>query len=122
VVIDDDARFSDSLKDILEDEGFRVVCGDDGRMAIHLARTASPDVIILDVNMPNMNGFQALEILRSSEITQAIPVILVSALPADTLYAAVSKAPRAAYFRKPIDRTDLVSMVRQFLLQYPVYH
>jgi signal transduction histidine kinase/ligand-binding sensor domain-containing protein len=79
LVIDDDADARDLLQRTLSQDGFRVVSAADGAEGVRLAREIPPDLIVLDLRMPEMDGFQFLGELRRSEAWSAIPVVVVTA-------------------------------------------
>ena len=70
---------------LLERSGYRVVSVEDGRRGIEMARTCAPSLILLDIQLPGLSGFEVLERLRAAPATRRIPVIAVSAnaMPAD---------------------------------------
>jgi len=115
LLIDDDLHLVKLLKDSLQREGYRVYCGFDGGMAVHLAHKYHPDVILLDVNMPYVDGLKAFDQLRSKRDTAGIPVVFISDMVSQVIYPTVRSSPRAAYLKKPIDLIDLNSFLRQFI-------
>ena len=120
LVIDDDPSIVHLLKENLENEGYRVMEGYDGQMALQLARSSKPKLIILDVNMPLINGIKALEFLRGSSETKTIPILFLSGETSANVAPHLAEAPRVAHVKKPIDLDDLNSLVRQLLEKYPV--
>jgi DNA-binding response OmpR family regulator len=92
LIVDDDPDVRMVLALTLEEAGHEIEEASDGIQVLSMARETSPDAILLDINMPGMNGFQALEQLRSHRDTEEIPVIMISA--------------RA----RPRDREDALSM------------
>jgi len=120
LVVDDDPAVVNLLREDLQMEGYKVICGYDGQMALQLARREQPDLILLDVTMPMINGIKAFEYLRQSQETRQIPVIFVSGELSRDVYPVIETAPRAAHIKKPIDFESLNSLVRHFLNQYPV--
>jgi len=121
LVIDDDPAIVHLLKENLEIEGYNVLEGFDGQMALHLARERRPNLIIMDVNMPVTNGLKALEFLRGAQETSAIPILFLSGESSANVFPALENAPRVAHLKKPIDLEHLNSMVRDFLQKYPVH-
>jgi CheY-like chemotaxis protein len=79
LVVDDDRNAVDILNRLLTKEGFVVHCAHGGREAVTLANTHPVDVILLDVMMPDMDGFQVCEALRGNDRTRTIPIILLTA-------------------------------------------
>jgi CheY-like chemotaxis protein len=120
LVIDDDPSIVHLLKEDLVAEGYTVLEGYDGQMALQMARQSRPDLIVMDVNMPLINGLKALEFLRGLEATRNIPILFLTGEASGTVAPQLSAAPRVAHLKKPIDLEHLNSMVRQFIKQYPV--
>ena len=120
LVIDDDAAIVHLLKEDLEAEGYFVLEGYDGQMALQLARKNRPHLIIMDVNMPMVNGLKALEYLRSLEETKSIPIIFLTGEVSDRVFPNLETAPRVAHLKKPIDLDHLNSMVRAYIEKFPV--
>ena len=79
LMIDDDANARKLAKLLLEREGYEVVTASNGEEGLILAKVMQPDVILLDVMMPKMNGYQTLKRLREDQDIEQIPVIMVSA-------------------------------------------
>jgi CheY-like chemotaxis protein len=82
LVVDDDKDIRDSLAQILEEEGFEVSAAENGQLALEAIGRSVPDVMLLDLMMPVMNGWQVLEALRSSLMLPQIQVVVLSALEA----------------------------------------
>ena len=81
LVAEDEQDIRDSLTDILVYAGYEVIGAEDGGAALELARREHPDIILLDVMMPVMDGFEVLKNLKENPSTEAIPVIILSAVP-----------------------------------------
>jgi len=118
LLIDDDIPMIQMLREALEMEGYRVITGFDGQMALQMACTYKPNLIIMDVNMPMTNGLKALEFLRNIPDTARIPIIFVSGETSSSIYPAIESAQRVAFIKKPVEIDDLLSMTHQFLQQY----
>ena len=81
LLADDSERNSNILKDVMESwEGYHVLSAKDGSEALEMAATQEPDVVLLDVMMPGMSGYEVCHALRHNKVTAGIPVILISAL------------------------------------------
>ena len=78
LVVDDEASVQDLLRRVLEPVGYQIVEAADGLEALQQIHTARPDLILLDVVMPNLDGWGVLQQIRSTPALQAIPVVLVS--------------------------------------------
>ncbi len=79
LVVDDEAANRDWLKNVLEPAGFRVTLAGGGREAIRLAKATKPDLIMLDLLMPDVNGFDVVEALSGSAATRGIPIMVLTA-------------------------------------------
>jgi CheY-like chemotaxis protein/anti-sigma regulatory factor (Ser/Thr protein kinase) len=79
LVVDDDAANRDWLKHVLEPAGFEVTLATGGQEAIDLARSRIPDVVMLDLMMPEVNGFEVVEALSGHEATRSIPILVLTA-------------------------------------------
>src|ERR1700761_3299449 len=103
LIIDDDVEIVRLLKENLELEGYSTVVGYDGQMALNLAKTRKPNLIVMDVQMPMTNGLKALEFLRKLPETKDIPVIFLTGARSDMVYPMVANQPRTAFVKKPLD-------------------
>ena len=84
LLAEDDRFLRKSAGAMLRRQGFSVLAAEDGEEALRLARTESPDLILLDVIMPKMQGFEVLKTLKSDPKTASIPVIILSNLGQET--------------------------------------
>jgi len=82
LVVDDEPQNVLLLKDLLESKGYTVCTATDGEVGLTLALERVPDVILLDVMMPRLNGFEVCRRLKAAQSTAMIPVLLVTALDA----------------------------------------
>jgi len=112
LVIDDDEVSLEISERILSKKGFSVLSATSGAEGIKLAREKHPDVIVLDVIMPGMDGWQALEQLKEDEATRNIPIIMQSMLSERELGLAKGADD---YLTKPIDKGKLTDAVRKLL-------
>ena len=83
LVVEDEPRIRDVLVDTLLDAGFDVVDVADGTDAIQMMAERVPDIVLLDVMMPGLDGFQVMEHMKKNPGTESITVVLLTALPAD---------------------------------------
>ena len=109
-IIEDDPNVSGMIKMLLEDEGFAVIPAKTGKDAFTIAREHKPDLITLDIYLPDINGFHLLEKLHSDPITSDIPVIVLSVL---TDKEKGDPFGVFGYLEKPIDVDKLHQIVRQ---------
>ena len=78
LVVDDDREIQDLTATVLRDGGYAVETAGDGRAGIAAARSTRPDLILLDINMPGIDGWEALRLLRLDEATRSIPIAMFS--------------------------------------------
>jgi two-component system cell cycle response regulator len=97
---------------ILKSHGYRVVTAQDGLEAVNKAGTEHPDLILMDVVMPRMTGFEAVKALRSDEATKGIPVIMVTTRAEPKVIETCFQAGCNDYVNKPVDGAVLLSKVR----------
>jgi CheY-like chemotaxis protein len=79
LVVDDNKQVRDLLSMLLEDAGHEVITCADGSEVLSVSRSASPDIVLMDLNMPEVDGFTALQWLRSDSLLGGVPVIMVTA-------------------------------------------
>ena len=79
LIVDDVAANLKILRDALQTEGYEILVATSGKAALRTAAGTLPDLILLDVMMPEMNGYEACEKLKQNEVTKDIPVIFVTA-------------------------------------------
>jgi CheY-like chemotaxis protein len=79
LVVDDESANREWLKNVLEPAGFHVTLATGGRQAIKLTRSSKPDLIMLDLLMPDVNGFDVVEALSSNPATRGIPIMVLTA-------------------------------------------
>jgi len=113
LVADDMVMNRDLIRAFLFDTGHELLEAVNGREAIDLARSSRPDVILMDVRMPVMDGVQATRILKADEHLKDIPIIVVTASAMQSEEAAL-KPICDGYLRKPISRSDLAGQLRKF--------
>jgi two-component system cell cycle response regulator len=115
LVVDDEPDILGLNRLILEREGWQVVTSGDGVDAIQKAIDRRPDLIVLDVMMPRMNGYQVCRLLKNDPATSWIPIIIctVRSLESEKLYAYTSGADH--YLVKPFDPPELVRLVRRIV-------
>jgi CheY-like chemotaxis protein len=115
LLVDDneDSRFL--FAKVLEDAGFRVVTAADGVECIRAARERRPNVILLDIEMPNMDGRQALEVLRREPETADTPIIAVTGATRLQVRGDLDELGFAAVLLKPVKPNVFLAAVRQAL-------
>lgn len=115
LVIDDDEDIRNLLYTTLSSEGFDVITIDSGKKALEVLMEIKVDCILLDVMMPEIDGWETLRMIRTSEVTKNLPVIMVTVKDSriDKLTAIKEKA--TDYITKPFNTEELVAKVRDLL-------
>ena len=111
LVVDDSRVIRELIAVNLELEGFEVTTAADGEAAVRLASEVRPDVITLDVMMPRLNGFEAVQQLRQDPTTAGIPVVMVTGRAQTADLDRGREVGVEAYLTKPFEPTDLVEVV-----------
>ncbi|HEV2765769.1 MAG TPA: response regulator [Pyrinomonadaceae bacterium] len=115
LVVDDYADTRRVVRWMLEQKGYRVLEAEDGRQAVDSARAERPDLILMDLTMPQVDGFEAARTIRASEGLAEVPIIAVTAHD----MAASREGARAAgcdlFISKPIDFTRLAVLIEKLL-------
>ncbi len=110
-MIDDDAATRDLLARFLEREGFSVTVAEDGRRGLELARSLRPRAVLLDVTMPQMDGWDVLRALRADPEIGATPIVMVTILDEQNFAFSLGATD---YLQKPIDWGNLRQIVDRF--------
>jgi two-component system cell cycle response regulator DivK len=111
LIVDDDERNARLARDVLEQAGMRTLTAATAQEGIDLARTDQPDVVLMDLRLPDFDGVTAARRLAEDPATAAIPVVALSAIPTDEWHA---HSVFAGYLEKPIDVRALPGQVRRY--------
>jgi DNA-binding response OmpR family regulator len=115
LVVDDDPEAVELLSFNLKKAGFAIGTAFDGIEALKKARTISPDLILLDLMLPELDGFAVCELLRRNAATAAIPVIMLTAMSSELGRLAGMDCGAQDYVTKPFSLKQLVSKVETVL-------
>lgn len=115
LIVDDEARNRKLLETLLHAESYATLSAGNGQDALALAASGNPDLILLDVMMPDMDGFEVVARLKANPCTQPVPVIMVTALDDRESKLRALEAGAEEFLTKPIDRADLTVRVRNLL-------
>lgn len=113
LVIDDDRYIAESTAMILESEGLDVVRAQSGEEGVRIAAERRPAVIVLDVMMPGLSGWETLEQLKLDPVTADIPVVVFSAREMQRARQVASEHGATDYLPKPFDPKDLIAKVQK---------
>ncbi len=115
LVIDDDASVSKLVSDVLTEEGFSVTiasCGEDGIKKVH---NSKPNLVILDLRLPDMDGFQICQTLKKDKSVSFIPIIMLTVKSAKSSTVAGLEMGADDYIVKPFNQEELVARVKTVL-------
>jgi len=113
LIVDDSPTQVMSLKRLVEDWGYETLTAEGGDQALEIARKKMPNVILMDVVMPGMNGFQAARRLSRDQATRSIPVIFVSIKDDEADRVWGMRQGAIAYITKPVDPDILQSAIME---------
>ncbi len=118
LVVDDEVANLDLLQALLEPEGFKVLRASGGKEAIEVARAQRPQLILLDLMMPEVTGFDVVEALRTDDATRSIPVmVLTSKELTDDDKRALNGCVAAIFQRNSVAGSELVAWLRGFVTE-----
>ena len=115
LIVDDDPKALLLIEAMLKPHGYDVVLVNHGRLAIQTARKEKPDLILLDIMMPELDGYTLLNKIRKDETLKNIPVVMVTALELDGNKVFASECGASAYVTKPINSRQLLETVAFFI-------
>jgi two-component system cell cycle response regulator DivK len=113
LIVDDNEENAKLARDVLEHAGMRTLSAGTAAEALALASEHEPDVVLMDLRLPDLDGTEAVRRLADDERTANIPVLAVSALPFDAAAGWFREAGFADYIEKPIDVRELPNRVRR---------
>jgi len=115
LVIEDDANIRESLVELLEMKSFELISAENGAEGLKLAQDTLPDLIVCDVMMPGMNGYEVVEAIRKDSRMKNLPFIFLSAKAMDADIDYGKKLGANSYLTKPFRAQDLFSVVDELL-------
>jgi twitching motility two-component system response regulator PilH len=111
LVVDDSLSQRLILNALLTKEGHQVILANDGAQAVAMAKSELPDLIIMDVVMPGLNGFQATRAITNDETTWHIPVILLTSKDMDSDRIWALRQGATAFLNKPLNHVALLELI-----------
>ena len=115
LIVDDSPSQLMGIRRIVEKLGHDALTAEDGAAGVEAAKREIPDLILMDVVMPNLNGFQATRSISREPTTRHIPVILVTTKDQDTDRVWGMRQGAKAYITKPFSETELSELIGQYL-------
>ena len=121
LIVDDDPMNVNLLEAMLSQENYRIVTASNGEEAIETTLASSPDLILLDIMMPGLDGYQVTQKLKDDPITNHIPIVLVTALHDTEDKVRGLQVGADDFLSKPLDKSELMARVNS-LLKVKAYH
>lgn len=115
LVVDDSPTESKYVSDILTRNGHEVITAESGEEGVSTARQEMPDLVVMDIVMPGLNGFQATRQLSKASDTSHIPVIILTSKNQDTDRLWGERQGAKGYLTKPVDEKLLLKTIKQIL-------
>ena len=115
LIIEDDPSFSRAISHIVEKEGYNVTNASNGMTGLRMVKEDKPDLLILDVMLPGIDGFEICSQLRNEPQTAKLPIIMLSAKGQETDKTTGLKVGADEYLTKPVDRAVLLERVTALL-------
>ena len=120
LLVDDDPDFVDAVKSVMEADGYQVEVAYDGKECLDKVGDVKPDLIILDVMMPELNGHEACKALKENQETSAIPVILLTAVASRVTSSTYThrdmlESDAEDYIPKPVEPEVLLSRIKDWI-------
>ncbi|MCF5171669.1 EAL domain-containing response regulator [Pseudomonas canadensis] len=115
LIVDDEPQVRKLLETLLQHEGYQTVCASSGEEALQVVAQQAPDLILLDIMMPGMDGYEVASQLKSDDATAGIPIIMLSALSDAGARVSGLESGAEEFLSKPIERIELSLRVRNLL-------
>ena len=115
LIVDDSPSQLMGIRRIVEKLGHEALTAEDGAAGVEAAKRELPDLILMDVVMPNLNGFQATRSITREPTTRHIPIVLVTTKDQDTDRVWGMRQGAKAYITKPFSESELADMIQQML-------
>jgi two-component system, OmpR family, alkaline phosphatase synthesis response regulator PhoP len=117
LVVEDQTELLELLRLHFKEEGFAIATATNGVDAIRKARSLAPDLIVLDVMLPELDGFAVCEILRREPATASVPIIMVTGLPGQLTRCAGIESGATDFITKPVSPTRLLARIKEIFQQ-----
>jgi len=115
LVVEDDPKSLKLIRDLLKVSGYKVIEATNGKQGVELAKGKKPDLILMDIMMPVMDGYAACHEIKMEEATKVIPVVLLTSLDYELNKELGKDMGAAEYITKPVDGGELLEVISRFL-------
>ncbi len=116
LIVDDQPDLAGMMAELLADAGYATRTASDGRAALAEVQADPPDLLLLDVQMPELDGFEVAAMLKADPATATIPIIMVSAHEGRGARLVGLESGAEDYLSKPVDPAELIAKIRNLLL------
>lgn len=121
-IVDDNPTNLEIMKAVLDKEGYETSCTDGSRQCIEMLKNFTPDLILLDIDMPGMSGLEVCKILKRDVHISNIPVIFVTGLTDNKTITDAFDSGGTDYVKKPINRVELLARIKSVLARQKYKH
>ena len=115
LIVEDDSRNLKLIRDLLQIRGYTTFEATNGKQGVDMARAKMPDLILMDIQMPLMDGFEAISILKADPVTKSITIIALTAFAMQGDREKCMEAGFNDYITKPLDTRAFMTKVKEYL-------
>ncbi len=117
LIVDDEKDIVETLSFMLKAKGFDCICAYDGESGLAMAKNEAPDLVILDVMMPKINGYKICRLLKFDNKYKNIPIIMITARSQDEDKIIGEETGADEYITKPFEFSDVLEKINKYLMQ-----
>ena len=115
LIVEDDPRNLKLIRDLLQIRGYTTLEATDGKQGVDMARAKMPDLILMDIQMPVMDGFEATSILKADPVTKSITIVALTAFAMQGDREKCIEAGFNDYITKPLDTRAFMTKIKEYL-------
>lgn len=113
LAIDDSRTIRSLVQRVMEEAGYTCICAQDGVLGVARFAEEHPDVVITDINMPNMDGFGVISTIRNGATNRNVPILVLTTESADHLKDRARKAGATGWIVKPFEDSTFISVIQR---------
>ena len=115
LIVEDDPKSLTLTKDLLKISGYTTIQATDGKQGVELAKAAKPDLILMDIMMPKMDGYAACRDIKADKVVRNIPVVMLTAVGYELNKKLAKQMGADGYVTKPFSRQELIDAISPLL-------
>ena len=115
LAVDDDEKVLRVIEALLVPHGYTVIPAHDGQEAINVMASTKPDLVLMDIFMPKMDGYNALGVIKKNSATQSVPVVMVTAVGQELNKVLAEQLGASGYITKPFKSPELLETINDLL-------